>query len=186
MPDTAPSETTDKPRQRRPSSKALVLKASAKAVQGLPKPGRPLSYTPDLCERAIALGAKGKSWAAIAREFNISRSTINTWEAEYPEFRDALARARAASQAWWEDHGQKNLKAKHYQAQVSRTMMAAQFEDYRESRAGAGELGFDLTAFVGALGAAIHGPGASAKVIDAQPVKDDAAAEPPPVEGKHR
>lgn len=98
------------------------------------KIGRPLSYSDDLCDRAVALGALGNSWAGIAAAFGVSRKTINEWEQTYPRFSDALHRARAASQAWWEREGRSSLKRKHYQAQVFRTMTAAQFEDYREQR----------------------------------------------------
>lgn len=116
----------------------------------------------------------GKSWAAIARDFGISRDTLHTWERDNSEFSDAMRRARAAAQAWWEEHGQKNLRAKHYQAQVSRSIMAAQFEDYREVKPG-----MDVTlhldeAITEALTRAAQPqaslPGDSAKPIDPLPV----------------
>jgi hypothetical protein len=49
------------------------------------------------------------------------------------EFAQSLARAKDFEQAWWEDHAQSNLKAKHYQANVWRTSVAARFkDDYQE------------------------------------------------------
>lgn len=132
-----PSDAPTAPRQRRSSVGASQALANAKAATKGSKVGRPLTYSPDLCEQAIALGAKGKHWAAIARAFNIDRSTITNWAADYPEFKSALARAKALSQAWWEDDLQRNRKAKHYQAQGVRLVMQGQFkEDYAETRGG--------------------------------------------------
>lgn len=149
MPTASPP--SPKPQRRKPStSRASVLASARKATQGI-RVGRPLSYSPDLCERAVALGKRGKSWAGIAAAFNISRSTLNEWERLFPEFSDALARARAAAQSWWEDHGRRNLKADRYQAQVHKNIMAAQFEDYREAAKAGNSNGLDLGALVGAI-----------------------------------
>ncbi len=164
-----PAATLPSGRVRRSSSRIDVVANARKAANRV-KVGRPLTYDPELCQRAVALGMLGNSWAGIARDFGISRSTLNTWEGQYPEFKDALARARTAAQAWFEEHGRKNLKAKHYQAQVSRTIMAAQFEDYREQRSDAGQLGFDLGAFVGAL-ASLAKPAATLPGDDAKAVE---------------
>lgn len=91
-----------------------------------------------------------------------------------------MRRARAAAQAWWEDHGQKNLKSKHYQAQVSRTMMGAMFDDYREQRSTAGleALPDFLVAIAEAadrrkIAKAQAQPGDDAKPIDLLPVVPD-------------
>jgi hypothetical protein len=46
------------------------------------------------------------------------------------------SRARDGAQCWWERHGQKNLKAQRYQAQVWQKTMPARFEDYRENPKG--------------------------------------------------
>lgn len=118
-------------RQRRSSSARDIVERAKRATEGI-KLGRPLNYSDELCERAVKLGMIGKSWSAIAREFGISRNTLYEWEAAHPAFRDALSRARAAAQAWWEDDIQGNRKAKHYQAQTVARLMGAQFEDYRE------------------------------------------------------
>ena len=173
-----PSANTTPPEKRRRSTPPQTVLANARRAAAHIKVGRPLSYNLELCERAIALGMIGKSWAGIAREFGLSRDTINEWVGLYPEFSDAMRRARAAAQAWWEDHGQKNLKAKHYQAQVSRTIMGAMFEDYRENRSTAGLEA--LPDFLAAIAEAADRrklakaqPGDDAKPIDLLPMVPD-------------
>jgi len=122
-------------RKRRSAPTAAQALANArKATKGV-KVGRPRTYCPEMCDEAIALGHKGKSWAAIAREFGVDRGTLNKWATDFPEFSSALARARAASQAWWEDDIQRRRGAKHYQANAVRLLMSAQFqEDYADRR----------------------------------------------------
>jgi hypothetical protein len=159
---------------------AQVLANARRASRGI-KVGKPSSYSPALCERAVALGKRGHSWAGIAREFNISRSTLNDWERQFPAFADALARARAAAQAWWENHGRKNLKADRYQAQVHKNIMAAQFEDYREQRQG--DTISAMTDFLQAVTAAAQGralpvPGDDAKPVQAVDLTEESASEP--------
>lgn len=122
------------PETRASTSQAELLERAAKAGRDV-KIGRPKTYHPALCKRVIQLGTVGKSWSAIAREFGISRATLYDWDGLYPEFRDALARARAAAQAYWEDDIHEQRTAKHYQAQSVKSFMGAQFEDYREVRA---------------------------------------------------
>lgn len=94
------------------------------------------------------------------------------WAAASEEFANSLSRAKTYEQQWWEEHAQKNLKAKHYQSQVWRTSMAARFrEEYTERTETAHTL--NLATLIEGL----HG--ASAKVIEgtattADKPKDDA------------
>lgn len=132
MSDTALGPSPKEPRRRRSTSAAQAL-ANAKAATGRTKVGRPLTYSPALCDRAIALGMQGKHWSAIATAFNISRNTLHQWAEQYPPFKDALIRARTASQAWWEGKVQQKLGAKHFQANAARLVMSGNFkEDYAE------------------------------------------------------
>jgi hypothetical protein len=155
-----------KPRKRSPlagPSRSQVLANARRATSGI-KVGKPLSYHPSLCQHALALGQRGKSWAHIARAFGVSRKTINEWEGLYPEFGDALARARAAAQAWWEDHGQRNLKADRYQTRIwERSMMARFPDDYMERREST--VTFDLGRAIEAL----HGPDTARDVTPSVP-----------------
>jgi hypothetical protein len=106
---------------------------------------------------------KGHSWAGIARAFGVSRKTINEWEGVYPEFGDALARARAAAQGKFEADIWHNRKAQHYQAQAIGKVMAAQFEDYRESRS------LDVTVSLEGIVGSLFGPQAAPpKVIEGE------------------
>lgn len=179
VPETIDNRRPRKPGQKRRSSPgpARVLQNARKAAGRAPI-GRPQEYHPELCQHAIRLGMKGHTWAGIASAFGISRKTLNEWEGQFPDFSDALARARVAAQAYLEQHGRSNLKADRYQAQVWAKLISVH-EDYREQRTGNAD-GFDLGALVTSIaqGAAAAGlsarPGDGAKVIEAEPVKDDA------------
>ena len=168
----APS-TAAKPRRNRATSQAQALASAAKATEGI-RIGRPLTYSPELCDRAVMLGKRGFTFSEIAEAFNISRETLYEWQRVWPEFSDALTRARTAMQAWYERHGRKNLKAKHYQANVMRLVLSANLEDYREkARPISGELVDFLTAVVDAAGERQGkklAPGDAAKSVEAQDV----------------
>lgn len=151
--------------------------------------GRPRTYSPALAEEAVLIGAKGGSLAAIAVAFGVSRARIDEWERLYPEFREGIARAKDAAQQWWELHGQSNLKADRYQAQVWTRTMAARFAEYRDKPTGSEAAGAFVD-FLGALGEladaakaakrqpiAASQPGDTAKAIEAVVVKDDAPSE---------
>lgn len=205
MSDTAPlPESPDKRRKgsggRRPAPTPSQIVANARhAVQIMSakgirpvKVGRPRSYTPECCAIAVDIGARGGSIAAIAAAMGVARSVIIQWEAEFEEFKTALARARDAAQHWWEHHGQRNLKADRYQAQIWSKTMAARFQEYRDAEKGSQPNGLDLSELVGAISQGItaatlqHQDGDRAKVIDAQPVEDDAPARALQVELRKR
>lgn len=46
--------------------------------------------------------AEGASIASFAAEIGVARSTINQWAEDYPEFSEALKKAKAKCAAWWE------------------------------------------------------------------------------------
>ena len=71
--------------------------------------GRPTTYRPEHCETVIALGKEGKSRAEIASALDCSRQTLANWEAEHPEFLDALKRAKDEELAWWEAKGRTGI-----------------------------------------------------------------------------
>lgn len=101
--------------------------------------GRPSVYTPELCEAVIELGKQGKSLVQMAAALDITKQTLLVWEKDRPDFSDAMTRARAYSQAWWEDAGQNNMLLGPgqgtFNASVWSRSMAARFpEDWRENK----------------------------------------------------
>jgi hypothetical protein len=97
--------------------------------------GRPSDYDTAFCEQVIELGKAGKSKAQMASAFDVSRQTIDNWAAAHPEFLEALSRAEAHCQAWWEDEGQKGMTAPGFNAAVWKKSVEARFrDDYTERR----------------------------------------------------
>ena len=96
--------------------------------------GRPTGYKPEFCERVIELGKEGKSITQIACALDVAKSSIYLWEAEYPEFSDALTKARQHSQAWFENVGQNGLFADKFQSSLWAKQVSCRFpDDYRET-----------------------------------------------------
>lgn len=94
---------------------------------------RPTDYEPEYCEDVIRLGKAGKSKAQMASHFDVSRQTIDNWAETNPEFLEALTRAMAHCQAWWEDQGQSGMVAPGFNAAVWKKSVEARFrEDYTE------------------------------------------------------
>lgn len=95
--------------------------------------GRPTDYDPAYCERVIELGKEGKSKAQMAAAFDVSRQTIDNWAAAHEDFLEALNRAMAHCQAWWEDKGQRGMEAPGFNAAVWKKSVEARFrDDYTE------------------------------------------------------
>jgi hypothetical protein len=67
--------------------------------------GRPSEYDPSFCEKVIALGREGASKAEMAHAIGCSRTTMDTWASQHPEFLNAVKEAIEASQGWWESKG---------------------------------------------------------------------------------
>lgn len=95
--------------------------------------GRPTSYDPEYCERVVEFGRDGKSLTWIATELGVVKQTIHNWMKEFPEFLDAMTRAKELSQRWWEDKGQDGLERQGFNSSVWSRSMAARFpDDWRE------------------------------------------------------
>lgn len=94
---------------------------------------RPTEYDPSYCEDVIELGKAGKSKAQMASHFDVSRQTIDNWAQAHPEFLEALSRAMAHCQAWWENVGQTGMIAPGFNAAVWKKSVEARFrDDYTE------------------------------------------------------
>lgn len=64
--------------------------------------GRPTKYEPRFCGELIADMEAGFSVTAFAGKIGVSRSTLNEWAAEHPEFSEALNAGKAARLRFWE------------------------------------------------------------------------------------
>jgi len=69
--------------------------------------GRPSKYERRYCEEVVADMADGFSLTAFAGKIGVSRSTINEWIDQFPEFSEAVSRAKAARLRKWEEMGHK-------------------------------------------------------------------------------
>lgn len=70
----------------------------------------------------------------MAATIGVSRECIYEWGRTIPEFSDALDRAKALEQLWWEDAGQTGMGADKFNGQVWGRSMAARFpDDWRET-----------------------------------------------------
>ena len=104
--------------------------------------GRPTDYRQEYCEKVIELGRDGKSFAQMCSHFDIARSTIDEWARVHPEFSEALSRAKAHAQAWWEETGVKGMTADKFNAVVWKKSVEARFrEDYTERQEVSGPSG---------------------------------------------
>jgi len=99
------------------------------AVQDHPSKGkgRPTLYKPEYCEKVIQWGKEGKSRTWIAATLDTSRETLDNWAKANPDFLDALSRAKAHEQRWWEDKGQEGLTSDKFNGGVWSKSMAARF-----------------------------------------------------------
>lgn len=96
---------------------------------------RPTDYDPAYCEQVVELGKAGKSKAQMAAHFDVSRQTIDNWAVTNPEFLEALNRAMAHCQDWWESKGAEGMEKPGFNAAVWKKSMEARFrEDYTERR----------------------------------------------------
>lgn len=96
---------------------------------------RPTTYNPEFCDQVIAWGEQGKSLAWMAAHLDVSKQTVHNWMDAHPEFLDAITRAKAKAQAWWEDAGQAGMVGNGLNAGVWSKSMAARFpEDWRDNK----------------------------------------------------
>lgn len=95
--------------------------------------GRPTDYRQEHCARVIELGREGKSHAQIAAALDVARQTLYVWAEIYPEFNNAITRAKDLAQAWFEDMGQSGLVTPGFNASLWAKQVSCRFrEDYTE------------------------------------------------------
>ncbi len=83
-------------------------------VLGARSRGRPTLYDAAYCDRVLELGGQGCCKAEIAAALGVAGSTLDSWAAGHPEFRDAIRRARALEYAWWLEMGRTGMKDKNW------------------------------------------------------------------------
>ena len=66
--------------------------------------GRPPTYRPDMCQVVLDDAALGHTLGATAAILGVVRTTLNDWASSYPEFGNALARAKSIRQRFYEGH----------------------------------------------------------------------------------
>lgn len=94
---------------------------------------RPTDYDPGYCDAVVGWGEQGKSITWMAAQLDVSRECIYEWMRVHPEFSDAISRAKARAQAWWEDKGEAGMVTPGFNAGIWTKSMAARFpEDWRE------------------------------------------------------
>lgn len=102
-------------------------------------PWRPSKYKAEFCESVIEWGRQGKSRTWMAAKLEISRECIYEWERQHPDFSDALKRAKALEQMWWEDAGQDGMTGEKFNTGVWARSMGCRFpDDWREKVAHVG------------------------------------------------
>lgn len=71
----------------------------------LPKIGSPTYYEEEYCQAVFNDMAQGYSLTAFGASIGVTRQTLNEWQASFPPFGDAVRRAKAARQRFWESKG---------------------------------------------------------------------------------
>lgn len=69
------------------------------------KTGKPTDYRPEFIPKLLEMAAEGKSFTAIAVEFDVVRDTMWDWGKRHKEFGDAMRRAKQLQIAFFEKIG---------------------------------------------------------------------------------
>lgn len=97
--------------------------------------GRPSSYDPGYCDAVVEFGREGESLTGIAVKLGVSKQTVYNWMDEFPDFMDAIEKARACAQGWWEDTLKFQARSGKGSATAAIFAMKNQFpDDYRDRR----------------------------------------------------
>jgi hypothetical protein len=97
------------------------------------KEGRPSAYKPEYCDLVVEYMARGKSLTAFAGSIRQGKRTVYDWIEQFPEFAEAVERARAARIVPWED----KLMSAEKSAEAASSIFALKncdAEEWREVR----------------------------------------------------
>jgi hypothetical protein len=65
--------------------------------------GRHSLYKPEYCQQVVDDMKNGFTIAAFAGSIGTNRQTLINWQEANPDFKDAVARGKAAQLRWWEE-----------------------------------------------------------------------------------
>jgi len=94
-------------------------------------------YRPEYCQEVIDILKSGKSKAAICSRLGITRPTLHTREATYPDFASAMNYGLQKAQELWEEKGERGIdgEIKNFGAAPWIFTMKNRFrEDYAEEK----------------------------------------------------
>lgn len=89
--------------------------------------GRPTLYRPELCDRVVELGKQGLTLHEIAAEIGIHYDTLHEWTLSKSDFSEAVTRARALAQAWFETQARLNLSSREFNAKLWEILARCRF-----------------------------------------------------------
>lgn len=102
--------------------------------------GAPRKYNPRIADKFLEYRCQGKTQAQSMMLCDIrSWETLKRWQLDYPEFREAVAFGEVASQAYWENIGEKGIlgEIEKFSASVYIFKMCNQFkEHYKQQNSG--------------------------------------------------
>ena len=101
----------------------------AETVEAKPKIGRPTDYKPEFCEAVLKLGAEGYSNAEMAAHFGVAKQTFSQWKGVHPAFADAVTRADALAQAWWEARAREGVTDGKFNANLFKIISHNRWRD---------------------------------------------------------
>ena len=90
--------------------------------------GRPTKFEKRFIAIAEETLSSGKSMTQLARDLNISKSTLYKWGEENELFSDALDIGREHSQAFWEDRLEEMMYSKEVNAPLVKLYFANRFK----------------------------------------------------------
>ena len=138
--------------------------------------GRPTAYKPEYCDVVIELGKQGYSNAEMAAHFGVAKQTFSQWKGVYPEFADAVTRADALAQSWWEGKAREGLGSNQFNANLFKIIAYNRFrDDYADRK----EVKIDANHQVqhsvlsGLAGQLEHGTVVDVQAIEVQDGEDD-------------
>jgi hypothetical protein len=96
-------------------------------------------WSPELRATILAHAKDGFSRAEIAAAIGRSLGDFDDWDANEPQFREAMEMARTLTLAWWEGRGREGIRDGKLNATLWSKAMAGRFPDlYGERAAAAG------------------------------------------------